>query len=126
MIIFSRIAQEFAALSVLVVFCIIISALLLIISFAVSASKPDVEKLSTYECGFEPYEDARDLFDVHFYLVAILFIIFDLEAVFFFPWCMSFSSLTNHGYFFMIDFIVELLVGFLYAWRLGVFGWEEE
>jgi NADH-quinone oxidoreductase subunit A len=92
----------------------------------VSDSKPNVEKLSTYECGFEPYEDARDLFDVHFYLVAILFIIFDLEAVFIFPWCISFSSLTNNGYLFMIDFIVELLVGFLYAWRLGVFGWEDK
>jgi len=115
---------EFTSLSYLFFFSVFLAVLLLFVSFVVSTPKPNVEKLSAYECGFEPYEDARDVFDVHFYLVAILFIVFDLEAVYFFPWCASFSSLTNNGYFFMLDFIVELLVGFLYAWRLGAFGSE--
>jgi NADH-quinone oxidoreductase subunit A len=126
MIIFSRVVEEFLSLSISIIFCIIVSIFLLIISSVVSGSKPNVEKLSTYEYRFEPYEDAINLFDVNFYLVAILFIIFDSEAVFILPWCISFSSLTNNGYLFMIDFIVELLVGFLYAWRLGIFGWEDE
>jgi len=71
-------------------------------------SKPDSEKLSAYECGFDPYEDARNVFDVRFYLVAILFIIFDLEAVYFFPWSVSISFLSLEGFWGMIDFLVEL------------------
>jgi NADH:ubiquinone oxidoreductase subunit 3 (subunit A) len=122
MTIITKTQFEFSFLGYLFLFSIFLSVLLLVVSFVVSTPKPNVEKLSAYECGFEPYEDARDVFDVHFYLVAILFIIFDLEAVYFFPWCAAFSSLTTNGYFFMLDFIVELLAGFLYAWRLGAFG----
>lgn len=89
-----------------------------------SDSTPDVEKVSAYECGFDPYEDARNVFDVRFYLVAILFIIFDLEAVYFFPWCASLSSLNSEGVWGMMDFIIELLAGYYYAWEVGALDWE--
>lgn len=93
-------------------------------SYMLSTSNPDAEKISAYECGFDPYEDARNVFDVRFYLVAILFIIFDLEAVFFFPWCVSLSFLNLEGLWGMVDFVVELLAGFLYAWEAGALDWE--
>jgi len=80
---------------------------------------PDTEKTSAYECGFDPYEDARNVFDIRFYLVAILFIIFDLEAVYFFPWCMSLSFLSADSFWGMIDFILELGIGLVYAWEVG-------
>ena len=73
---------------------------------------------------FDPFEDARHTFDVRFYLVAILFIIFDLEAMFMFPWCISLSHLTSMGFWTMIDFLLELAIGFIYAWRIGALEWE--
>jgi NADH-quinone oxidoreductase subunit A len=85
---------------------------------------PDTEKTSAYECGFDPYEDARNVFDIRFYLVAILFIIFDLEAVYFFPWCMSLSFLSGDSFWGMIDFIVELGIGLIYAWEVGALDWD--
>lgn len=93
-------------------------------SYLLATQNPDTEKLSSYECGFDPYEDARNTFDVRFYLVAILFIIFDLEAVFFFPWAISLSHLTSFGFWTMVDFITELALGFLYAWKIGALEWE--
>ena len=93
-------------------------------SYLLATQNPDTEKLSSYECGFDPYEDARNTFDVRFYLVAILFIIFDLEAVFFFPWAISLSHITSWGFWTMIDFIIELALGFLYAWKIGALEWE--
>lgn len=92
--------------------------------YFLSIQNPDTEKVSSYECGFDPYEDARNTFDVRFYLVAILFIIFDLEAVFFFPWAISLSHVTSWGFWTMIDFIIELALGFLYAWKIGALEWE--
>jgi NADH-quinone oxidoreductase subunit A len=105
-------------------FAVILSIIIVFASFAFGPSAPDVEKVSVYECGFDPYEDARNAFDVRFYLVAILFIVFDLEAVFFFPWCVSISLLHDGGIWSMFDFIVELLTGYIYAWQLGVFSWK--
>jgi NADH-quinone oxidoreductase subunit A len=101
-----------------------LSGIIFRLSYLIAVQNPDVEKLSSYECGFDPYEDARNTFDVRFYLVAILFIIFDLEAVFFFPWAMSLSHLTSWGFWTMTDFIIELTLGFLYAWRAGALEWE--
>jgi len=101
-----------------------LALILLLVSSIVSNQNPDTEKLSSYECGFDPYEDARNTFDVRFYLVAILFIIFDLEAVFFFPWAVSLSHLTSWGFWTMVDFIIELALGFLYAWKIGALEWE--
>jgi len=85
---------------------------------------PDTEKTSAYECGFDPYEDARNVFDIRFYLVAILFLIFDLEAVYFFPWCMSLSLLNLDSLWGMADFIFELGIGLIYAWEVGALEWD--
>lgn len=109
----------------LYIFCsLVLAFIILIASRVVSPDNPDLEKLSAYECGFDPYEDARNVFDVRFYLVAILFLIFDLEAAYFFPWCVSLSFLSFDGFWGMVDFIVELLFGFIYAWKIGALDWE--
>lgn len=116
--------NELFKLGTLVFFSIFLSCVLIYASYLFSTAAPDVEKVSAYECGFDPYEDARNVFDVRFYLVAILFIIFDLEAVFFYPWCISLSFLSSEGYWGMIDFIVELLVGYYYAREIGALEWD--
>ncbi len=115
---------ESSKISGLIVFSIFLSVIILLLSYLLSVSAPDIEKLSSYECGFDPYEDARNVFDIRFYLVAILFIVFDLEAVFFYPWCVSLSFLNLDAFWGMIDFILELLLGFLYAWKVGALDWE--
>ncbi len=120
----TRLSGELGSLAVLFIFCFFLSILFLFLSFILSTPKPDVEKLSAYECGFEPYEDARNLFDVRFYLIGMMFIVFDLEAIYFFPWCVSFAYVSNNGVFIMVDFIVELLVGLLYAYRVGALNWK--
>lgn len=84
----------------------------------------DVEKYSTYECGFEPFEDTRGMFDVKFYLVAILFVIFDLEVVYLFPWSLVFFTISSVGFFTMICFIFILCLVFGYEWFLGVLDWS--
>ena len=86
--------------------------------------KPDAQKLSPYECGFEAFEDARMKFDVRYYVVAILFILFDLETVFFFPWAVSHRELGLSGYLIMLGFIAEFAVGFWYIWKKGALDWE--
>ena len=95
-----------------------------LLSGIVGPSKPDKEKLSAYECGFEPFEDARVKFDVRFYLVAILFIIFDLEVAFLFPWAISLSLIGLLGYLSMMIFLLILTVGFVYEWKKGALDWE--
>jgi NADH-quinone oxidoreductase subunit A len=115
---------EFANIGSLFVFSVFLASIILFLSIRLSTYNPDSEKLSAYECGFDPYEDARNVFDVRFYLVAILFLIFDLEAAYFFPWCVSLSFLSLDGFWGMVDFIVELLFGFIYAWRIGALDWE--
>lgn len=116
--------NESVKIGILLLFSIALAFIIIFLSYLLSTTNPDVEKLSAYECGFDPYEDARNVFDVRFYLVAILFIIFDLEAVYFFPWCVSFSFLNIEGLWGMVDFIVELLAGFIYAWEAGALNWE--
>ena len=86
--------------------------------------KPDPAKLSEYECGFPAFEDARAEFDVRFYLVAILFIVFDLEAAFLFPWAVSLKATGWAGWLTMMVFLLELVVGFAYAWKKGALEWE--
>lgn len=108
----------------LLLVAVLLAFIIIGLSYFVSIFNPDVEKVSAYECGFDPYEDARNVFDVRFYLVAIMFIIFDLEAVYFFPWCVSFSFLGIEAFWAMIDFIFELIIGFLYAYTVGAFDWE--
>ena len=93
-------------------------------SYLFSRQASDPEKLSPYECGFEPFEDARNTFDIRFYLVAILFILFDLEACFLFPWVVSLNEISSLGFWSMLDFIIELTIGFIYAWKIGSLEWE--
>jgi len=120
----SLFSTEILKIGILVLFNIILTCIILLLSLRLGIQNPDSQKVSAYECGFDPYEDARNLFDVRFYLVAILFIVFDLEAVFFFPWCASFSFLNVEGFFSMIDFVIELLAGFIYAWEVGALDWN--
>ena len=93
-------------------------------SLLVARQKPYAEKLSAYECGFEPFDDTRRRFDVRFYLVAILFIIFDLEVAFLFPWAVALGGIGWFGFFSMIAFLGVLTVGFIYEWRKGALDWE--
>jgi NADH-quinone oxidoreductase subunit A len=93
-------------------------------SLVVARQRPDSEKLSPYECGFEPFEDARIRFDVRYYLVAILFIIFDLEVAFLFPWAVSFGDIGMFGFWSMVVFLGVLTVGFVYEWNKGALEWE--
>lgn len=89
-----------------------------------SPSRPDAEKNSPYECGFEPFEDSRQKFDVRFYLVAILFIIFDLEIAFLFPWAVVLDQVGVFGFWAMVIFLTILIVGFIYEWKNGALDWE--
>ena len=115
--------QEYSNIGIYFLFSIFLACVILFFSYRLSSYNPDSEKLSAYECGFDPYEDARNVFDVRFYVVAILFLIFDLEAAFFFPWCISFSFLSLNGLWGMVDFIIELLFGFIYGWLVGALEW---
>jgi NADH-quinone oxidoreductase subunit A len=92
--------------------------------FLVAKQQPDAEKLSAYECGFEPFDDARRKFDVRFYLVAILFIIFDLEVAFLFPWAVTLGQIGLLGFWSMLAFLGVLTVGFIYEWKKGALEWE--
>ena len=103
---------------------IIFSLGVLSLSFLVSPKKPNNEKLSPYECGFEPFDDARTKFDIRFYLVALLFIIFDLEVVFLFPWAISLENIGIFGYLSMMIFLIILTIGFIYEWKKGALEWE--
>lgn len=97
---------------------------LVLAAFVIAPHKPDPEKLSAYECGFNAFDDARMQFDVRYYLVAILFIIFDLEVAFLFPWAVSFGALGAFGFWSMMVFLAVLTVGFLYEWKKGALEWE--
>lgn len=101
-----------------------ISLVIIMLAWLRSPSNPDVEKLSPYECGFEPFSDARIKVDVRYYLIAILLIIFDLEIAFLFPWAMTLSSIGLFGFFSMMGFLLILTVGFIYEWRKGALEWE--
>jgi len=102
----------------------ILSAIILSLSYFVAIQKPDPEKASAYECGFDPFEDARGKFDIRFYLVAILFIIFDLEVTFLFPWAISLRNIGLFGFWSMMIFLIILTLGFVYEWRKGALEWE--
>jgi NADH-quinone oxidoreductase subunit A len=93
-------------------------------SFVLARQHPDPEKLAPYECGFDPFADARVRFDVRYYLVAILFIIFDLEVAFLFPWATSLGDIGLFGFWSMVVFLAVLTIGFIYEWRKGALEWE--
>ena len=101
-----------------------LSCAFIVINLILSPNQPDPEKLSAYECGFEPFEDSRGEFDVRFYLVAILFIIFDLEIAFLFPWAISLGKIGIFGFISMMIFLFILTIGFIYEWKKGALDWE--
>jgi NADH-quinone oxidoreductase subunit A len=103
---------------------LVIAAALLVAPFLLAFKQPDPEKLSAYECGFNAFDDARMKFDVRFYLVAILFIIFDLEVAFLFPWAITFGDLGWYGFWSMMLFLGILTVGFVYEWKKGALEWD--
>jgi|TARA_B100001540_G_C15441369_1_gene476788 NADH-quinone oxidoreductase subunit A len=96
----------------------------IVVNFVFSPKNPDPEKLSAYECGFEAFDDSRMEFDVRFYLVAILFIIFDLEIAFLFPWAISLGKIGMFGFVSMMIFLSILTIGFIYEWKKGALDWE--
>lgn len=116
--------REYFAILVFLGIATGLAALLVIASMIVARQKPDSEKLSAYECGFEAFDDARSRFDVRFYLVTLLFIIFDLEVAFLFPWAVSLGEIGLFGFWSMIIFLGILTIGFVYEWRKGALEWE--
>ena len=103
------------AILIFLIFSFFLSSLILFLSYFFATQNPETEKLSSYECGFEPYEDARQNFDIKFYLIAILFFIFDIETIFLIPWSVTFHLLNSFNYWVIIDFILELGIGFIYG-----------
>src|ERR1700691_5497766 len=103
---------------------LVVSRAAVALSFIIATQKPDSEKNSAYECGFEAFSDARAKFDVRFYLVAILFIIFDLEIALLFPWAVALGDIGMLGFWSMIVFLGVLTVGFIYEWKKGALEWE--
>ncbi|MGV6826782.1 MAG: NADH-quinone oxidoreductase subunit A [bacterium] len=116
--------ENYLPILVFIVIGVFVGAAAIGIGFVLGPSKPDKEKTSPYECGFEAFEDARMKFDVRYYLVAILFIIFDLEIAFFFPWAVVLDELGPVGYWSMMVFLGILVVGFIYEWKKGALEWE--
>lgn len=102
----------------------IMATAMVVLSFAVGKQNPDADKNAAYECGFDAFDDARSRFDVRFYLVAILFIIFDLEIAFLFPWAISLGEIGLFGFWSMMVFLGVLTVGFIYEWNKGALDWE--
>ncbi len=103
---------------------LVVGVVMIAMGFMLSPSRPDSEKLSPYECGFEAFEDSRMKFDVRYYLVAILFIIFDLEIAFLFPWAVVLDKIGMVGFWVMMLFLGVLAVGFIYEWKKGALEWE--
>jgi NADH-quinone oxidoreductase subunit A len=116
--------REYLPILIFLAIAIAMSGAMILATLIIARQRPDSEKLSSYECGFEPFEDARNKFDVRFYLVAILFIIFDLEVAFLFPWAVSLAKIGVFGFWSMFVFLVILTVGFVYEWRKGALEWE--
>ncbi|MBV6632631.1 MAG: NADH-quinone oxidoreductase subunit A [Alphaproteobacteria bacterium] len=116
--------REYLPILVFLVISIIIAGAAYGLSFLVGVKNPDPEKVSAYECGFDAFNDTRTRFDVRYYLVAILFIIFDLEVAFLFPWAISLGQIGMFGFWSMVAFLGILTVGFIYEWKKGALEWE--
>ena len=116
--------QDYLPLVVFIAVALVIGLALLVVPFLVAYKSPDPEKLSAYECGFNAFDDARMKFDVRFYLVSLLFIIFDLEVAFLFPWAVAFKEVGAFGFWSMMLFLAVLTIGFVYEWKKGALEWE--
>lgn len=120
----SLIKKEYFILLTFLVIAVLLTIVIIGASYFLVKQNPDPEKLSAYECGFEPYEDTRHTFDVRFCVIAILFIIFDIEIMFLIPWCVSLAKLDLLGFWSMIDFLFELGIGFFYVWYVRALDWD--
>jgi len=118
------ISTEYLSILIYIFFSIILSIVILLLSYVITIQNTDNEKVSAYECGFSPFDDARNKFDVKFYLVAILFIIFDLEVSFLFPWVAVLTKINTFGYWSMFWFLIILTIGFIYEWMKGALEWN--
>ena len=116
--------KDYLSIIIFLFIAISLSVGFIVLNFLFSPKNPDPEKLSAYECGFEAFGDSRKEFDVRFYLVAILFIIFDLEIAFLFPWAISLGKIGLLGFVSMMIFLIILTVGFIYEWKKGALDWE--
>ena len=116
--------SDYLPLIIFIVIATVIAGALLLAPFLVAYQSPDPEKLSAYECGFNAFDDARMKFDIRFYLVAILFIILDLEVAFLFPWAVAFRDIGAVGFWSMIVFLFVLTIGFVYEWMKGALEWD--
>ena len=116
--------NNYLTIIIFLAIALLLSLGFVVLNFAFSPKNPDPEKLSAYECGFEPFNDSRMEFDIRFYLVAILFIIFDLEIAFLFPWAISLGKIGIFGFTSMMIFLFILTIGFIYEWKKGVLDWE--
>ena len=116
--------NNYLTIIIFLTIAILLSLGFVVLNFALSPKNPDPEKLSAYECGFEPFNDSRMEFDIRFYLVAILFIIFDLEIAFLFPWAITLGNIVYFGFFSMMLFLFILTIGFIYEWKKGALDWE--
>jgi NADH-quinone oxidoreductase subunit A len=120
----SQLLQAYLPLVIFIGIAFVISTALLVVPFFIAPNKPDPEKVSAYECGFDAFDDARMKFDVRFYLVPLLFIIFELEVEFLFPWACAFDDIGLFGFWAMMVFLAILTIGFIYEWRKGALEWD--
>ncbi len=120
----ASILGEYFPIVVFFVLSLTLGLMLIASALIIAVRNPDSEKNSAYECGFEPFENARMKFDVRFYLVALLFLIFDLEVAFLFPWAVGFKDIGSLGFWSMMLFLLILTIGFLYEWKKGALEWE--
>ena len=116
--------DQYLPLVIFIAVSAVIAGALLVVPFIVAFQAPDPEKLSAYECGFNAFDDARMKFDVRFYLVSLLFIIFDLEVAFLFPWAVAFHDVGAAGFWSMMGFLGVLTIGFIYEWNKGALEWD--
>lgn len=120
----SAVKEEYFSLFIYLCFATFLGVLIISLSYFLVTQSPETEKLSTYECGFDPYGDTREQFNIRFYIIAILFVLFDIEIIFLLPWCLSLSKLDLLGFWSMVEFLAELGIGFIYVWCVGAIEWS--
>ena len=120
----SAVKEEYLSIFIYLCFATFLGLLIISLSYILVTQSPETEKLSTYECGFDPYGDTREQFNIRFYIIAILFVLFDIEIIFMLPWCLSLSKLDLLGFWSMVEFLAELGIGFIYVWCVGAIEWS--
>jgi NADH-quinone oxidoreductase subunit A len=120
----SSVKEEYLSIFIYLCFATFLGLLIISLSYILVTQSPETEKLSTYECGFDPYGDTREQFNIRFYIIAILFVLFDIEIIFLLPWCLSLSQLDLLGFWSMVEFLGELGIAFIYVWCVGAVEWS--